>query len=97
MFTSQLYRRAIRRLAISVMLTVIEVFLYPLILYFSLGDLTFLFIALAMLFPVLYTLGEMWRHTVDDLATVVKKTITFEVEHALYEFGRDAVLSRRSA
>ena len=68
MLTAFVYRRALRRFATSIVFTILNIFVYVLMLYWvSERKLSPL---LLMIVPLAFTLVSMWRCTLNDLACI---------------------------
>ena len=67
--TAFVYRRALRRFATSIVFTILNIFVYVLMLYWV-SERKLSPLLLLMIVPLAFTLVSMWRCTLNDLARV---------------------------
>jgi len=67
--TAFVYRRALRRFATSIVFTILNIFVYVLMLYWV-SERKLSPLLLLMIVPLAFTLVSMWRCTLNDLACI---------------------------
>jgi hypothetical protein len=70
MSATELYRRALTRFAISLILTVIDGLSCLLALYNAVGNNVMFALILFLLVPLAWTLINIWQHTLRDLRRI---------------------------
>lgn len=70
MSATELYRRALTRFAISLILTVMDGLSCLLALYNAFGNNVIFALILFLIVPLIWTLINIWRHTLSDLRRI---------------------------
>jgi hypothetical protein len=78
----QLYRRAIARFAVCLLLTMIDALVAPVALYYTFGYWGLFSIVLLLLVPFAWTLSNVWQHTFIDLKLVQEKLVALHLVSA---------------
>ena len=65
-----LYRRALARFAISLILTIADALICPIALYTTFGNGAMFTLVLLLMIPWAWTLVNIWQHTFSDLRHV---------------------------
>jgi nucleoside permease NupC len=78
----QLYRRAIVRLAVCLLLTMLDALVAPVALYYTFDYWGLFSIVLLLLVPFAWTLGNIWQHTLIDLKLVQEKLAALHLASA---------------
>lgn len=78
----QLYRRAIARFAVCLLLTMIDALVAPVALYYTFGYWGLFSSVLLLLVPFAWTLGNVWQHTLTDLRLVQEKLAALQLATA---------------
>jgi hypothetical protein len=82
MLAIQLYRRAIARLVVCLLLTMIDALVTLVALYCTFGHWGSFLIVLLLLVPFARTLGNVWHHTMTDLRLVQAKLAVLHLASA---------------
>jgi len=90
MSATELYRRALTRFAISLILTVLDVLSCPLALYNALGNKALFALMLVLIVPLACTLIDIWQHTLSDLRRIQAVVAYTEFERGWVNIDRDA-------
>ena len=85
-----LYRRALARLAISLILTIADALICPIALYNTFGNGVMFALVLLLMIPWAWTLGSIWQHTFNDLRRVQDAVSVHEYDDGLATVDRDA-------
>ena len=78
----QLYRRAIARLIVCLLLTMIDALVAPVALYYTFGYWGLFSIVLLLLVPFAWTLRNVWQHTLTDLKLVQERLAALQLATA---------------
>ena len=78
----QLYRRAIARLIVCLLLTMIDALVGPVALYYTFGYWGLFSIVLLLLVPFAWTLRNVWQHTLTDLKLVQERLAALQLATA---------------
>lgn len=82
MSVTQLYRRAIARFAVCLLLTMIDALVAPVALYCTFGHCGMFSMVLLLLVPFGWTLGNTWQHTLTDLKVIQEKLAVLQLASA---------------
>jgi hypothetical protein len=85
-----LYRRALARFAISLILTIADALICPIALYNTFGNGAMFTLVLLLMIPWAWTLGNIWQHTFSDLRRVQGTVSVHEYDDGLATVDRDA-------
>lgn len=80
--TAFVYRRALRRFATSIVFTILNLVVCTLMLY-RVFESRLTPLLLVLIVPLALTLGNMWRHTVDDLLYIGSAISSANTEAAM--------------
>jgi hypothetical protein len=87
---TDLYRRALTRFAISLILTIADGLICPIALYNTFGNGVMFALVLLLMIPWAWTLGNIWQHTFSDLRRVQDTVSVHEYDDGLATVDRDA-------
>jgi hypothetical protein len=87
---TDLYRRALARFAISLILTIADGFVCPIALYNTFGNGVMFALVLVLMIPWAWTLGNIWQHTFSDLRLVHGTVSVHEYDEGLPTVDLDA-------
>jgi len=87
---TELYRRALARFAISLILTISDTLICPIALYNTFGNGVMFGLVLLLMIPWAWTMGNIWQHTFSDLRRVQDTVSTYEYDDRLATVDRDA-------
>ena len=72
MSSTELYSLALKRFAISLILTIADALICPMALYNTFGDWVMFALVLLLMVPWAWSLGNIWLHTFRDLMRIQK-------------------------
>jgi hypothetical protein len=87
---TDLYRRALARFAISLILTIADGLICPIALYNTFGNGVMFALVLLLMIPWAWTLVNIWQHTFNDLRRVQDAVSVHEYDDGLATVDRDA-------
>ncbi|HET9100627.1 MAG TPA: hypothetical protein VFN62_09560 [Acidobacteriaceae bacterium] len=90
MSDSELYRRALVRFAISLILTIAGALICPVALYPSFGNSEMFALILLLMVPWAWTLSNIWRHALSDVRRVQDIVAVREYEQRVAVVHRSA-------
>ena len=86
---TDLYRRALARFAISLILTIADGLICPIALYNTFGNGVMFALVLLLMIPWAWTLGNIWQHTFSGLRRVQGTVSVHEYDDGLATVDRD--------
>jgi hypothetical protein len=87
---TQLYRRALVRFAISLILTIADALICSIVLYNTFGNSVMFALLLLLMAPWAWTLNNIWQHTFSDLRHIRDAVSVHEYDDGLAIVDRNA-------
>jgi ABC-type sugar transport system permease subunit len=87
---TELYRRALVRFAISLILTIADGLICSIVLYNTFGNGVMFALVLLLMVPWAWTLSNIWRHTFSDLRRIQDTISMHEYDDGLATVDRNA-------
>jgi hypothetical protein len=87
---TELYRRALSRFAISLILTIADGLICPIVLSNTFENGVMFSLVLLLMIPWAWTLVNIWQHTFSDLRRIQDTVSVHEYDDGLAPVGRDA-------